>query len=66
MKKMRLGIIGAGGQRCCFHGGCVFEGVPNAEVAALCDNVPEKLAPPMRCIPRPWAADRPSSKTITR
>ena len=44
MKKVRIGIIGAGGQRCCFHGGCVFDGVPNAEIAALCDNVQEKLA----------------------
>ena len=43
MKTLQLGIIGAGGQRCCFHGGCVFKDVKNARIAALCDNVPEKL-----------------------
>lgn len=43
-KKVRLGIIGAGGQRCCFHGGCVFKDVPNVEIAALCDIDPGKLA----------------------
>ena len=43
MKTLQLGIIGAGGQRCCFHGGCVFNDVKNARIAALCDNVPEKL-----------------------
>ena len=44
MKKLRLGIIGAGGQRCCFHGGCVFMGVRNVEIAALCDNRADRLA----------------------
>ena len=43
-KKLRLGIIGAGGQRCCFHGGCVFQGIPNVEIAALCDNRADRLA----------------------
>ncbi len=44
MKEVRLGIVGAGGQRCCFHGGYPFSSTKNAKISALCDNRPERLA----------------------
>lgn len=44
MDKVKLGLIGMG-QRLCFHGGCVFRDVkPEIQVAAVCDNRPERLA----------------------
>ena len=45
MSKVRIGIIGAG-QRVSHHGGCVFgDCVDEVEIAAICDNRPERLAP---------------------
>lgn len=44
MSKVRIGIIGAG-QRVCYHGGCVFADCQDeVEIAALCDNRPDRLA----------------------
>ncbi|OGV50349.1 MAG: hypothetical protein A2017_15385 [Lentisphaerae bacterium GWF2_44_16] len=43
MKKVKIGIVGAGGQRCCYHGGCIFAGTENVEIGALCDNKAERL-----------------------
>ncbi|MFA7230389.1 MAG: Gfo/Idh/MocA family oxidoreductase [Victivallaceae bacterium] len=44
MRKVKTGIVGAGGQRCCFHGGCVFAETDNVIIKAICDNRPERLA----------------------
>jgi predicted dehydrogenase len=43
-QKIKIGIVGAGGQRCCFHGGCVFQNVDNVQIAGLCDIREDRLA----------------------
>ncbi len=43
MKEVKIGIVGAGGQRCCFHGGTVFAKADNVIVKAICDNRPDRL-----------------------
>ena len=42
MKKLRIGIIGMG-QRTCFHGGCVFVGEEEVQIAGICDNKADRL-----------------------
>ena len=44
MDKVRIGIVGMG-QRACHHGGALFkECKDDAEIVAICDNRPERLA----------------------